>query len=224
MYEKSNAFGIASKEYGPSIRSFRFLGEKSAIYFHYTEDFSGNFEDKWEVVKHPNPVKGTSDSWNFFVDPKNLNSKGELEKIEGIKHTGDITAKNEFNYGSWAVLKNAEWANGTVKFNMLLRSNKPIALFFRYKDQNNYYSLIFNQSLQINNIILATKIEGNDKSIKSRTQRLKLNTWYRITVDCNFDDVKITMQTDNIREHKVLFEQKLEGLHRGTIAFAAKGI
>jgi len=48
-------------------------------------------------------------------------------------------------------------------------------------------------------------------------------TNYRFTVDYNFEKVKITVQTNHIREHKVLIDQKVKGLHRGTIGFATKG-
>jgi len=47
--------------------------------------------------------------------------------------------------------------------------------------------------------------------------------WYRIKVDYNFEKIVVYIQSDNIREHKVLFEQDLTGLSRGTIDFATKG-
>jgi len=50
-----------------------------------------------------------------------------------------------------------------------------------------------------------------------------MNTWYRVQVDYNFQDIKMTIQSDEIREHKVIFKRRLFGLHRGTIGFATRG-
>ncbi len=51
----------------------------------------------------------------------------------------------------------------------------------------------------------------------------KTKTWYRFKVDYNFEKIKVSVQTSDIREHKVLFNKKLKGLNRGTIGFASKG-
>ncbi len=159
-YKGTNGFGIASKEHGPHVRSFSFLGTKSAINYGYDEDFQGKFADKYQLHKHPNPRNPNSDSWDFYRDPKYINAKGEQEPLIGIRHTGFITANNEFNYGSWVTLRNAEWANGTVRFNFLLKHPNPIAFFFRYKDRNNYYAVQFDQRSPINNVKLITRVEG----------------------------------------------------------------
>jgi len=160
MYKASNGFGIASKVFGPHIRSFEFLGLKSAIHFQFKEDFTGKLQRRWKVEKHLNPVDGNSNSWDFFSDPNNTNKNGLIEKIVGIRHTGSISATNAYNFGSWIVLKNSEWANGTVRFNILLKDLHPIAFFFRYMDMNNYYGIEFDPTKQIQNIKLFSKIEG----------------------------------------------------------------
>ena len=60
--------------------------------------------------------------------------------------------------------------------------------------------------------------------IDKKSKLLKKNVWYRVRVDYNFEQIKITIQSDEIREHKVLFDRKLQGLHRGTIGWGSKGI
>jgi len=45
-----------------------------------------------------------------------------------------------------------------------------------------------------------------------------------MTIDYNFENVKIMVQSHTIREHKVLIKKKVTGLHRGTIGFATKGM
>ena len=160
IYKGSNGFGISSKDFGPHIRSFEFLGQAAAIYFSFKEDFQGKFEDKWTIEKHSNPIEPNSNGWDYFNDPKNTNKQGQLQPIQAIRHTGKISANNEFNYGSWAYLKNAEWANGSVKFNLMFKNTRPIAFFFRYKDKNNYYGIDINPSTPISNLKLFSRIEG----------------------------------------------------------------
>jgi len=59
--------------------------------------------------------------------------------------------------------------------------------------------------------------------IDSKTHPLFKDKWYRFQVDYNFEIVKVFIQTEQIREHKVLFKRKLKGFHRGTIGFATNG-
>lgn len=59
--------------------------------------------------------------------------------------------------------------------------------------------------------------------IDAKFHPLFKDKWYRIQVEYNFEIVKVFIQTEQIREHKVLFNRKLKGLHRGTIGFATNG-
>ena len=159
-YKGSNGFGVISKESGPNVRSFQFLGVKAAIYFSYKENYKGKFETKWMHEKHAHPRFSTKDNWDFFINPHNMNAEGKMEKIEGIRHTGKITAETEMNYGSWITLRNSEWANGTVKFNLMFKDKNPVAFFFRYKDRHNYYAVQFDQGSSVSNIRLLSRVEG----------------------------------------------------------------
>ena len=61
-------------------------------------------------------------------------------------------------------MKNAEWANGTAKFNMFLKeSKKPIAFMFRYKDKGNYYAIEFNPAKILYNVNLLLVKDGKIK-------------------------------------------------------------
>jgi len=160
-YKGTNGFGILSKDMGPHIRSFQLVGTKAAIHYHYTEQCDGSLKHKWEHVQTENgSVKNkVNDTWKF---ENSLDGGKGLEKFTGISHEGNIAVpgfKNTFS--SWIYLKNAEWANGTVKFNLFLKDKKPVAFFFRYKDQKNYYAIQFDPTKSLYNISLLKIIEGN---------------------------------------------------------------
>ena len=230
-YKGTNGFGITSKEFGPHIRSYEFLGLRSSLYKKYTEEYKGLIGDNWLQENHPIPIDAGTNNWGYFNNPDFINAKGVKEPLIGIRHIGTISANAEYNYGSWISLKNTEFANGTVKFNFILKHNKPIAMFFRYKDKNNLYGIQFDSIFTSGNVKLFKKVEGNfffnilgyESLIAVQSKPFALNKWYRVTVSFNFEKVFITVQSDEIREHKVLFDQKIQGLHRGTVAFATKG-
>lgn len=63
-----------------------------------------------------------------------------------------------------------------------------------------------------------------DSEVNVASKTFKLKTWYRVNVHYNFKNVKLTIQDNEIREHKVFMNvKKVIGLHRGTIGFATKG-
>ncbi len=59
--------------------------------------------------------------------------------------------------------------------------------------------------------------------VESKSKDLDTDTWYRVEVSYNFEDIEVKIQTENIREKKVLFKRKVEGLHRGSCGFATNG-
>ena len=157
-YKATNGFGIHSKEFGPHVRSFRFLGNKAAINFKYKEDYTGKFKDKWELEKYPNVRHPDDDTWDFFEDKKNLDKNGKQDPIFAIKHTGKISTKAVLPFASWVFLKDQEWANGTVKFNFLLKDLNSLGFLFRYKNFNNYYAVSFNPNSS--RVKFISKFEG----------------------------------------------------------------
>ena len=160
-YKGSNGFGVISKEMGPHIRSFIFLGTKAAIHYKYSELCNGNIKDNWVTVKSDKSVQDSnSNLWKF---EKDVNAGKGLEKFTGITHEGNINLNGmEHQFATWIYLKNAEWANGTVKFNLFLKeSKKPVAFMFRYKDKSNYYAIEFHPAKMLFNVSLLIVKDGN---------------------------------------------------------------
>ena len=160
-YKGSNGFGIHSRNFGPHIRAFQFLGEKAAVHFSYIEKFTGSINDHWYHVKGISAKNKNNDTWSFYSNNNMPTKRGGTEDLKSIRHLGNISLRSEFLYASWIVFKNAEWANSTVKFNLLFHNKGTVAFFFRYKDRNNFYSLEISPDNSVNNIKLNKKIEGN---------------------------------------------------------------
>jgi len=157
QFKGTNGFGIISKDMGPHIRSFYFIGSKSASSYHFTEDCEGAISDNWAHGTENGVIHKLSDLWKF---EKNLDGGKELgRKFTGISHEGDISVLGSQNkFASWIYLENAEWANGLVKFNFFLKDKNPISFFFRYKDRSNYYALKIDA--KNDKIVLLSKIQS----------------------------------------------------------------
>jgi len=156
-YKKSNGFGVNSSEYGPNIRSFTFLGKSSAIEFEFVENYLGDIKKKWKQE-----VFDKASLLSYLIDPHFLNSRGFVEKLKAIQ----IINKNKYsiqNRNSWQSLislKNAEFANGTVLFNLRFVYRSVVGFFIRYKDKHNYYSITFDASTSAGKITLMKKVNG----------------------------------------------------------------
>ena len=161
QFKGSMGFGIESLDAAAHIRTFLFLGNRAALYYSYTEDCEGLLKTKWKVEQTSREAeKRTSDLWSF-VNSMTTDDK-RLTQFTGIKHEGKMILRGKKNkFSSWIFLKNAEWANGSVKFNILLKDLNPIAFLFRFKDQDNYYALQFLPAKKIFNINILKVLEGN---------------------------------------------------------------
>ncbi len=160
-YKGSNGFGIISRSSAAHVRSFSFLGLRAAIHYHYEEDFKGDFKNKWKVINSYAPKFKTSNRWAFMENPNFKNALNHEEKVVGIQHTGKIDALGKNKYGSWIILKDKEWANGSVHFNLLfVDTRRPIGFFFRYRDRNNYYSIKIDPSKNLGNLELTSTTNG----------------------------------------------------------------
>ena len=59
--------------------------------------------------------------------------------------------------------------------------------------------------------------------IDTRTINFEFDKWYRITVILDFNNFKLFIQNDKIRQHKLIFKKQILELNRGTLAFATNG-
>ncbi len=157
-YKGSNGFGIVSKTYGPHVRSFQFLGLRAAIHFHYVEHYKGDLKNNWKIIVDRTPRFISSNRWDFIDKHNFKNALGHEERVIGIQHLGLINSYGKNKYGAWIILKDQEWANGSVYFNLLLIDKNQVAFFFRYKDSNNYYSIKIDPLKAAGNIKLIARI------------------------------------------------------------------
>jgi len=220
-YIKSKGFGIQSQAKGPHIRSIKFLGKRSAIFYKWKDDYAPKFPDKWKTNVHPNAIQPLSNSWGYITDPNYIHN-GNKMKLKAIVHTGNVRNKRILEYGSWISLRNADFANGKIKFNFLLFDFNPIALMFRYSDKNNYYAVEFSAN-NIQNVKLIKKVDGSSQLIQYKTFKILTQKWYRVVVIMDYDNIKVSIQPHKIRQHRTLFSKEIRGLSRGTISFATNG-
>ncbi len=57
FFKGTKSFGITSLPKDVYNRSFRFIGNKTAVYFRYDEDFNGNLKEKWSINHDLNAIK-----------------------------------------------------------------------------------------------------------------------------------------------------------------------
>jgi len=221
-FKGTRSFGVISKSRDAYVRSFRFVGVKSAIFYKFKEDYKGNINSKWQIFSNENIMNKDSNSWEYQEFKSRDESSGKYIIQNTIHHTGIIKSADDISYGAYTILKNVEWNNGRVRANFLFKDSKMAVFLFRYQDKDNYYAMEMDISNLRNNVRLA-KIDGSVKIIESKMISLNLDTWYRITLVMNNDQISIQIQTDNIRENKPIFEHTLEQLSRGTIGFASNG-
>lgn len=222
-FKGTRSFGIISKTRDAYVRSFRFVGVKSAISYKFKEDFRNNINKKWQITPSDQVLNKESNSWDYQEYKMFDGSLNKKTNTNTIHHTGIIKSVDDNYYGVYVTLKNVEWNNGRVKANFLFKDWKMAAFLFRYQDKDNYYAVEMDISNRQNNLRLIAKVDGGIKIIESKYASLNLDTWYRITLLMNNDHISINIQTDKIRENKPVFEHNLELLSRGTIGFASNG-
>jgi len=221
FFKATKSFGIISKQKDAYIRSFRFIGIKSSIFYKFKENFLGKITEKWDIHVTDEVEDRNQNNWSY--EEKRLKIFDEDKLIKYIVHKGSIKSKIKNNYGSMLFLKNAQWSNGRVKSNFMFRDQKPFALLFKFVDPNNYYALQFNPKQEKGGIVLMSRIVGSVKIIDTKSIRLNVDVWYRVEILMKNDNIIINIQNDIIRENKTYFELKLEQISRGTIAFATNG-
>lgn len=222
-FKGTRSFGLISKSRDAYVRSFRFIGVKSAIFYKFKEDYKNNISSKWHIFSNENVYNRESNSWEYFDYKYFDTSQAKNTIISTIHHTGVIRSGDDNSYGSYLILKNVEWSNGRVQANILFKDTKQVAFLFRYQDKDNYYSIEFDLLNLRNNVRLMTKVDSTIKIIEAKHIPLNVEIWYRITLIMNNDQISVSIQTDTIRENKSIFEHTLELISRGTIGFASNG-
>jgi len=96
-------------------------------------------------------------------------------------------------------------------------------VLFRYNNLDNYYGINFSIQSSTGNLKLFSKFEGVSRVVDAKTMKLLLDKWYRIQIVLEFDQVKMFIQNDKIRENKLIFNKEILGLSRGGLGFATNG-
>lgn len=221
-YKGTQGFTIKSKATGPQLRSFTFLGERSSIFHSYKETCSERINENWEQIDDKNTIYTTENAWNCYNNPEWHNNERLVEPIKTIQHKGRIKNRSSgLNYGT--VLKytnqNAEWSNGLIKVNLMMFGNSgKTAVMFRFQDIDNHFGIVFDLNDKNNNIKLYKKTEGSVEIVKGIYSDINIGIWYRLQIFLDYNNTRITLQTGNVRQHKVIFDTPMKGIQRGTIA------
>lgn len=219
FYKGTKSNGIISQPREAYNRSFRFVGNKNALFHRYTEDFKGSLINKYEINPEENSFDNKLDYWSF----KEIELQTEKKKIKAISHTGTIKSKMSDSYGSIISLKKAKFRDGRIRVNFLIKDLNTFAILFRYNDKNSYYAIQFDPKSDKNNLKFISKVEGNFNILETKSFEISVEKWYRLVIVMNNDKFLVNMQNDISRESKILFKIKNEELASGSIGFAVNG-
>merc|ERR1712032_1095833 len=221
FYKGTKSYGIVSNHQDSYIRSYKFVGVKSSIFYKFKEDFKGKIFDKWENYVAPDTQNTVDNFWRFEEDY--LEISGEKKKMGYIKHTGAIKSPVKNGYGSLISLKNVQWSSGRIKANFNFNSKNTFALLFKYADSENYYSLDFDPESNRRTLNLIEKKDGSINILESLSMKLIVGSWYRVEIIMSNDNISIYIQNEAIREKKLIFKRVMDKIARGTIAIATNG-
>jgi len=178
FYKGTKSFGVISKSENSYIRSFKFVGIKSAIFYNFKEDYKGKVYEKWDEHVSLNSKYTESNYWSY--DDTFITVGGSKKKISYMKHKGKVTSTIDNGYASFLILKNAQWSSGRIKTNFNFNDKNTFALIFKYADINNYYALEFKPNSFNKNLNLVERNEGVIKIIETLTLKLTVSTLYSL--------------------------------------------
>lgn len=221
-YKGTQGFSIKSQALGPQLRSFTFLGSKSSIFHNFSEKCDGLIKNHWKQIDDKNTIYQNENAWSFYKNPNWLNGNKKVEPLKTIMHYGKIKNKNPgMTYAT--ILKysyqGSEWANGLIRVNMMFFGKEGKAgIMFRYVDNDNHYGLIFDLEDNNNNLKLYKKSEGSIDVVAGKFIDVSLALWYRVSIYLDYNNVRVTLQIGDIRQHKEIFNKPIKGIQRGTMA------
>lgn len=222
-YKGTKSFGIISKSRDAYVRSFKFIGAKSAVFTRFKDNFENAITSKYDI-KQFNPVKDPKDNiWEYIDFTYKDKDSNEDKKVKTIHHKGKMSGESKNDLGSFLIKKDIEFNNGQVKSNFYFRDSKEFAFLFRFEDRNNFYYIEFDPSTVRDNIRLIAKVNGTSKTVKTYTMVLSIDTWYRVTIIMVNEKIKVFIQTQHIRENKPIFDLVMDEIARGTIGYASNG-
>lgn len=219
-----NSFGVISKEKSSQVRSYSFAGQRTAIYANYQENYEGSILQNWSIHVAPSAKHRLTNSWTFYENNTNFyNAENQKEKIRAILHKGQIQTEMPFTSSTILKKKDTEFANGLVKFNLMIYEIEPVYVYLRFIDEENHIALLINNRDNMNNYTLIIKVQGSLKIIDTKNMPMELKKWYRYEAYLYSDSVRILVQEDKVRSHKELFNKKITQISRGGLAFGTNG-
>lgn len=222
-FKPSKGFGIISKAKDAFIRSFKFLGPKSAISYKFKEEYKGQVTKLWKVEQDPSAKDTDKDYWDYKSEVVKKDNQ-KFERVNSISHSGSVRVNSENGFASTILLKDVEFANGIINFNLKLIDRSPIGVVFRYVDRDNYYFILINLKNKMNNLKLMGKVNGATRIVDRKlVMAFSAETWIRCILILNYDTIKFAIQDEKVRAIKTVFLKELTDLNRGTIGFATNG-
>ncbi len=216
QYNGKRSFGIESKDRENYVKSFRFYSSSNDLFVKYKETFTDPTVTKnWEIVDNLDANNFPS-KWQFVSSTIGSKVKYMLRQSSKIKVSGP------FEYGSIILLKKADAVNSIFNVNFLFINMNPVGIIFRYKDDNNYYSLRIN-SLGPYKILLVKKFEGKSTVLASSSLTVTPRIWYSFTLFISLDTFTLTLQIGELRNIQTLFTVKDNDLQRGGLGVATNG-
>ena len=221
---QQTSFGISSKERDGQVESFRFVGDRSAIFASYEEKYEGSIFDSWYPSTAKIEVENIKkNAWSYIKDENFTMNSNTGERILAITHKGEISCKLPLTAGSVIKKRNLDFANGEFKFNIISNSPGYIYVFFRYVDEDNHIGVLIDPSKGQGEFKLFAKVNSSMKILDSKPHPFSLKKWHRYTVKLRSDKIQFFAQDDLKREHKLVFESEFTQISRGTVAFGSSG-
>lgn len=217
LFKGSIRFGVTSVEEDGNIRGFTFVGSKSALAYKFKEDYSGKIENKWEILTNPNAIDKNKVEFRYE----------RSESMQAIIYNGIASESNLNSFAAMIILKNADFVNGTIKFNLrtIGKDTSPFGVIFRYHDVNNFYGIIFNMKEKDMNVKLISNLNSTYSVIKqSSFSQLDSEIWLRCTLVLEFETLKFFVQGEKQSGSKHLFTENIKEFSRGSIGFGVNGI
>lgn len=219
-FVSNNDFGIKTMSKGDYVKSFSFVGQRSAINAYYKELFERKLDDNW-LLKVAKDSKNTeSNQWEIYKNNKDFyDPNGKLIQIKGIRHTGSISCPDKDGSASYIKKKYLEFANGKITYNFLFGDMAGQVVFYvRYTDEDNNVGIKIDLNDKNFNTNLFITKGGSRTSLDSKNYTYVVKNIYQLDIYLHMEVIRIEMFSYESRTPTLLFKNYISGISRGSIA------
>jgi len=216
QYFGLKAFNVESKDRESYVKSFKFFGKNKNSFVKFREEFNSQFVTKnWDIVDN-------LEANNYPSNWKYIQSKLRTKSKFILHHSSKIKSNKPYSYGSMILLKKADIVNFKFSVNFYFVNMNPVGIIFRYKDENNYYTLRLN-NLGPFKVLLIKNYEGKSITLASSTLSITPRIWYSFTLRVYFDSISVSLQIGELRNQQEIFDVQDNDLQRGTLGLGTNG-